>query len=109
MLDFFSALAQATTLEDVWETHCRAMEALGFDRLIYGYTQFAQLDSLGNPQDALFLSNHPAAYFDRFIGERMFLHAPLMRWARENVGACSWGALWDAPAAIPTAVLIQST
>jgi LuxR family transcriptional regulator, quorum-sensing system regulator SdiA len=97
MLDYLDRLAFAMTLEDVWELHCAAMADFGFDRLIYGYTRFGTEDSLGAFEDAIFLSNHDPAYFDRFIGEKMFVHAPMVRWARGNKspGACSWGHLWD--------------
>jgi len=97
MLDYLDGLAQATTLDRVWAHHCEAMAGYGFDRLIYGYTRFGKPGGLGAVEDAVFLSNHDPEYFNRFIGERMFLQAPILRWARENIGACSWGALWKNP------------
>jgi len=94
MLDYLDALARATTLEDAWNLHCRSMAAFGFDRLIYGNTRFGTRESLGPFEDALFLTNHDPAYVDGFIRGKMFLDAPILRWARENTGACSWGAIW---------------
>jgi len=97
MLDYLDGLAQATSLERVWALHCDAMAGFGFDRLIYGYTRFGKPGALGDFEDAVFLSNHDAEYFNRFISQRMFLEAPILRWARDNTGACGWGALWGDP------------
>jgi LuxR family transcriptional regulator len=97
MLDYLDSLAQARTLDGVWDLHCAAMDEFGFDRLIYGYTRFGKPGALGEFEDAVFLSNHDREYFNRFIGERMFLEAPILRWACDNAGACSWGDLWHAP------------
>jgi LuxR family transcriptional regulator, quorum-sensing system regulator SdiA len=97
MLDYFEGLSRAATLNGVWELHCAAMAGFGFDRLIYGYTRFGKPGALGNFDDAVFLSNHDPEYFNGFIVERMFLEGPMLRWARDNVGACSWGALWQNP------------
>ncbi|WP_229738141.1 helix-turn-helix transcriptional regulator [Sinisalibacter lacisalsi] len=78
----------------VWELHCAVMADFGFDRLIYGYTRFGKPGALGDFEDAVFLNNHDPEYFNRFIGERMFLKAPILRWARDHIGACSWGEIW---------------
>ncbi|GKY87667.1 LuxR family transcriptional regulator [Sinisalibacter aestuarii] len=94
MLDYLDTLARASTLEEVWDLHCETMAKFGFDRLIYGNTRFTTEDSLGVYDDAFFLSNHDPEYFNRFVREKMFLQAPMVRWARENVGAMSWGTLW---------------
>lgn len=95
MIGYLQTLARATTLEDVWALHCETMRDFGFDRLIYGYTRFVTAKSFGEFDDAIFLTNHEPAYFDRFIGEKLFVRAPMMRWAREHVGSCSWGTLWN--------------
>jgi len=95
MLDYLDGLAHAATLDSVWKLHCATMARFGFDRLIYGYTRFGKPGALGNFEDAVFLSNHDPEYFNRYIKERMFLDAPALRWARNNAGACSWGALWQ--------------
>lgn len=98
MLEFLEQLVRAKSLQQVWQLHCSRMAAFGFDRLIYGYTRFATPNSVGELLDALFLSNHNPEYFEQFIEERMFLHAPLTRWAREHEsGHSSWGALWTRP------------
>lgn len=95
MLDYLETLARATSLDTVWDLHCTTMAQYGFDRLIYGYTRFATGDNDGAFDDAVFLTNHDPEYFNRFIRDKMFLDGPMVRWARENVGACSWGEIWN--------------
>lgn len=91
MLDFLKAIYESNKLEEVWDLHCRAMAEFGFTRLIYGYTRYMMPRSLAGPrEDSLFLSNHDPAYFKSFIEDEMYMHAPMMRWAREHTGACSW-------------------
>lgn len=96
MRDTLEAVLRASTLEDVWHAYCAYMGELGFDRLIYGYTRFATPHGVGELEDALFLTNHDPAYFRAFIDEKMFLDAPLTRWAVQNrQGSVSWGAVWS--------------
>ena len=98
MFEYMEGVATARRLEDVWDLHCDTMAGFGFDRVIYGLTRVVGVNgSLGDADDALVLSNHDRAYNDAFIGERMFLDAPGMRWAQENAGAISWGDLWQNP------------
>lgn len=96
MRDYSTDLALATARETVWDLHCAAMEAYGFDRLIYGLSRAAGANgSLGEFEDAMVLSSHAPAYNAAFIAGRMFADAPGFRWAVANTGAIGWGALWD--------------
>lgn len=98
MLDTLEQLLRTRTLQQIWQVFCNRMEQYGFDRQIYGFTRFATENTVGELIDALFLTTHNPSYFKQFIEERMFLHAPLTRWARENEsGHCSWGTLWTRP------------
>lgn len=95
MLDFLDQLVRTSSLQHVWHLNCVRMKTYGFDRLIYGYTKFATQHGVGELEDALFLTNHDPDYFNEFIGGKMFLHAPLTRWARQNrSGSTSWGSIW---------------
>lgn len=94
MLEYIDKIVRARSIEEVWGLHCAEMAGFGFDRLIYGYSRFVTETSLGDFEDAIFLTNHDPTYFDRFIGDKLFVHGPMIRWARQNTGACSWGALW---------------
>lgn len=86
-------LLEATTTEEAWEFHTQSMAAYGFDRLLYGCTQFLSGSSLGCPDDLIVLTNHSAAYADRFVNDGLYRNAPMLLWSMENDGACSWSML----------------
>lgn len=94
-----NALITAHSIENLWDMHTRHMARYGFDRLIYGFTRYLTPTSLGDPDDFILLSNHDPDYMDRFIGDRLYFHAPMVRWALENDGAQSWSLLQDMAAA----------
>ncbi|MEP5762535.1 MAG: LuxR family transcriptional regulator [Litoreibacter sp.] len=83
-------MVEANRIEDVWAIHTQTMDEYGFDRLIYGYTRFRTGSALGDIQDAVILTNHDPEYVDIFVGEGMYFKGPMVNWAAENVGACSW-------------------
>ena len=86
-------MSNCQTIEDLWETHTEKMAEYGFDRLIYGFTRYRSGTSLGDPEDFIILSNHDRSYTDVFMGEKHYIHAPMVNWALHNEGACSWGIL----------------
>ncbi|GFE67283.1 helix-turn-helix transcriptional regulator [Litoreibacter roseus] len=91
--DTLLPMAKSKDIETVWSTHGRAMRALGFDRMVYGFTRFpihGRNIGVGEVNDALVLSNHSPDYMEYFVGKRMYLHGPMTRWASENEGTCSW-------------------
>ena len=90
LISYLEALTNAPTVEDLWQMHCEQMEAYGFDRLIYGFTRYRYGGSLGDPQDWVVLTNHDPDYTQVFIDDGFHYHAPMLRWAIENSGACSW-------------------
>jgi DNA-binding CsgD family transcriptional regulator len=83
-------VTNAPSVEALWDLHLRAMAEYGFDRLIYGFTRYRSGRSLGDPQDWIVLTNHPTAYVQPFIEDGLYFHAPMLKWALENDGACSW-------------------
>lgn len=90
LTDDLLALANARSVEDLWSLHTEKMASYGFDRLIYGYTRYRTSSSLGDPQDWVVLTNQSQAYMKVFIDDGMVYHAPMLRWALANNGACSW-------------------
>ncbi|MDF1668808.1 MAG: LuxR family transcriptional regulator [Roseovarius sp.] len=88
-------LLNCQEIETLWDMHTRQMAEFGFDRLIYGYTRYRTATSLGDPADFVMLSNQDPAYTDEFIGNGLFHHAPMVRWALEHDGACSWNVMHD--------------
>lgn len=88
-----SALIAKTSIEEVWSAHCAQMAQFGFDRLLYGFTRFKTTTSFGDRQDALILSNHDPEYLERYFTNDLFRNAPMVRWAEQNAGACSWSII----------------
>lgn len=80
----------ASSIEEIWDLHVKAMAGYGFDRLLYGFTRFRTSNSFGSIDDVLVLSNHSQAYIDGFVRGGLFHHAPMVKWAAANEGACSW-------------------
>lgn len=95
MKSFLHRLSNCQTIEELWGLHTRKMDEYGFDRLIYGFTRYRSENSLGDPEDFIILTNHDLAYSDVFLGEKHYVHAPMVNWALHNIGACSWGILAD--------------
>lgn len=90
---YLDALTNTQSVEELWALHCEKMAGFGFDRLIYGFTRYLRAHSLGNPQDWVVLTNHAPQYIDPFLNDGLYLNAPMLRWAVENDGACSWRIL----------------
>ncbi len=90
ILGYLEKLNDAKTIDEVWDHHVSAMAHYGFDRLLYGFTRFRTSNSFGDRQDILLLSNHSAEFIQEFVDSEMYFHAPMVKWAAENVGACSW-------------------
>ena len=91
--EYLHFVSNAQSLEELWPVHAEQMAGFGFDRLIYGYTQFRTKTSLGDPDDFIILSNHCAEYLDGFLHKGLYFHAPMLHWALENEGAASWRVL----------------
>lgn len=91
--DTLITMTNATSVEALWQLHCKTMGSFGFDRLIYGFTRFKTERSLGDPNDFVVLSNHPADYRHGFVEGGLYRHAPMVRWALENEGASSWRSI----------------
>lgn len=95
MKNYLAAVTEADTVEKLWSLHVEKMAKYGFDRLIYGFTRFRSEKSLGDTQDMVILTNHRLDYVERFVDEGLYFHAPMVRWALENDGACSWRWMQD--------------
>lgn len=93
--DYLEKLTNAQSIEELWQLHCDRMGAYGFDRLIYGFTRYRTATSLGDPEDFVILTNHAKDYTDGFLGKGLYFHAPMVRWALEHEGACSWSIVRD--------------
>lgn len=90
LVDYLNHVSNSQDVETLWSAHLEQMQAYGFDRIIYGFTRYRTTSSLGDPQDWVLLTNQPASYMRPFIEDGLYFHAPMIRWALENDGACSW-------------------
>jgi len=90
LLEYMEKLHEMQTIDDVWAHHVDQMAGFGFDRLLYGFTRFRTRNSFGDREDLLMLTNHSVEYMQNFIETGMYFNAPMVKWAAENVGACSW-------------------
>ncbi len=91
--EYLNFLSYTKTLEELWDAHCRQMAQFGFDRLLYGYTQYRTATSLGDPEDFVILTNHCKDYLDGFLASGLYFHAPMLKWALNNEGAASWSMI----------------
>lgn len=91
VLTTLDRIVRSDSIEATWQLLLEAMAQYGFDRLLYGFTRFKTANSYGDSDDMLILSNHDRDYISKFVDGRMYLHAPMVRWATENTGSQSWG------------------
>ncbi len=89
-VEHLDQLTNAQTVEELWDLHTRKMATYGFDRLMYGFTRYRTSSSLGDPQDWVLLSTQSPEYMKVFFDEGLYYHAPMLKWALANDGACSW-------------------
>ena len=88
-------VSNAKSMEELWSAHCKKLAEYGFDRLLYGFTRYRSETSLGDPEDFIILTNHDPEYTRVFLGEGLYFHAPMTRWALEHEGAGSWRLVGD--------------
>ncbi len=88
--DYLETIIEAESIEAIWDLQTQYLAGFGFDRVIYGFTRFWSRDYWGDPDDIMVLSNHPAEYTEAYVKEGYYFKAPLVKWAMENNGACSW-------------------
>ena len=77
-------------MDDVWQKATDWFAQLGFSRCNYGFTLFRGKISVGDPDDALFLTPCGESYAQFYFRNRFFARTPAFRWAQHNTGACTW-------------------
>lgn len=97
VLPLLARIAEATAVGPVWQTASGYFARLGFGRVNYGYTRFLNDKTIGNPEDAVFLTTADAEYARRYFAGGLYARTPVFRWAQQNNGACTWA--WVAEAA----------
>lgn len=80
----------ATQVKDVWEELLDCTQSIGFANVLYGFTRFHTSSGFGDNNDHLILTNFGPEYMRGYFDEGRFENGPMVRWALNNEGACSW-------------------
>lgn len=88
--DDLCRLLEACCVENLWPPFLARMQEFGFKSVLYGVTRQKSGNNLGSHEDFVILSNMPSDYLDIFLENGLYLNGPMVRWAMENVGPCSW-------------------
>lgn len=99
VLALLNEIAEAQDIEAVWKLTRDYFASLGFSQINYGFTRFKHMKTIGDPDDALFLTTGDEAYAQRYFRGGYYAKSPLFRWAERNTGACTWKWATDAFAA----------
>jgi LuxR family transcriptional regulator len=90
LLSLLNRIAASSSIDEAWNLASAFFQSLGFGRVNYGFTRFRHLKTIGDPDDALFLSTCDAAYVQRYFFGGFYAKTPVFRWAEQNSGACTW-------------------
>lgn len=96
VLSLLSQLAGGKSSAEVWDLAARHFAALGFSRVNYGFTRFHSGSSVGDPDDAMFMTTCDADYAHFYFRNGFFARTPAFRWAQNNIGACTWSWVREA-------------
>ncbi|WP_283177860.1 LuxR family transcriptional regulator [Gemmobacter sp. 24YEA27] len=99
VLELLGDIAQSASIDETWQVACRHFASMGFARANYGFTRFRHLKTIGDPDDALFLSTMNQEYARRYFESGLFSRSPVFRWAERNSGIRTWKWVHDAFAA----------
>lgn len=90
LLSLLNRIATSSSIDEAWELASAHFRKLGFGRVNYGFTRFRHLKTIGDPDDALFLSTCDADYIQRYFFGGFYAKTPVFRWVERNSGACTW-------------------
>lgn len=95
VLELLGRIARAQRIEDAWRPAVEFFRPFGFGRLNYGLTRFRTESSIGDPEDALFLSTSEAEYAQLYVRDGFFKRTPIYRWLMKNTGVTTWRWVHD--------------
>ncbi|MFE3835707.1 helix-turn-helix transcriptional regulator [Pseudogemmobacter sonorensis] len=99
ILGLLGRIAQSPSIDETWSQACGYFAGLGLTRANYGFTRFRHARTIGDPEDALYLTTCDEAYARAYFQGGQFNRSPLFRWAERNSGACTWKWVHEALAA----------
>ncbi|VDC31848.1 helix-turn-helix transcriptional regulator [Pseudogemmobacter humi] len=94
VLKLLGRIAAAQSIDETWSVATSHFATLGLGRAHYGFTRFRHLRTIGDPDDALFLSTCDADQARRWFESGLSGRMPVFRWG--GSGICAWKAA-DAP------------
>lgn len=90
ILGLLRDIAEAQSIDNAWGLASGYFASIGFRRMMYGFTRFRHQRTIGDPDDALFLTTFEGDYAQRYFQGGFYARAPAFRWAERNSGACTW-------------------
>ena len=90
VLELLGHIAQANSIDQAWAPAAGHFAGLGFRRLNYGLTRFRTERSIGDPDDALYLSTAEPEYSRLYFRGGFFARSPIYRWALRTTGMTTW-------------------
>lgn len=90
VLPLLTRIAEAKSVDEVWALAAGFFQPLGLSRMNYGFTRFLHERSVGDPDDAIFLTTGDSEYARRYFYNGLYARTPVYRWAVANSGACTW-------------------
>ncbi|QYK40169.1 MAG: autoinducer binding domain-containing protein [Paracoccaceae bacterium] len=95
ILHLLGRIAQAQRIDEAWSAAAGYFTPMGFQRLNYGLTRFRTETSIGDPEDALFLSTSEEEYTQLYVRDGFFKKTPVYRWLMRNTGVTTWRWVHD--------------
>ena len=95
VLPLLGRIAQADSIDAAWAPACAYFAGLGFKRLNYGLTRFRTERSIGDPDDALYLSTSDPEYAQLYFRGGLYAKTPVYRWALRTTGVTTWRWVQD--------------
>jgi DNA-binding CsgD family transcriptional regulator len=99
VLPILGRVALADSIDAAWTPVTAHFAQLGFHRINYGLTRFRTERSIGDPDDALYLSTSDPDYSRLYFRSGFYARTPVYRWALANTGVRTWRFVAEALAA----------
>src|SRR5690606_29316855 len=89
VLALLAQIAEAQSIDAVWRLAKDYFASLGFSQINYGFTRFKHMKTIGDPDDALFLTTGDEAYAQRYSRCGSYPPSPRSRRAETDTRACT--------------------
>ena len=96
LLGLLNRIAATASIDAAWEFATGFFASHGVHRANYGFTRFRHLKTIGDPDDALFLSTCEPDYVKRYFAGGFYAKTPVFRWAERSSGICTWAWVKEA-------------